>query len=75
MLCVGLMTTKESILLIACNGSNGALDRIIVEIDSATLLEQAEALPVFGDIFEGFCEWGLCRDACTVVSQPSLKLI
>ena len=38
------MTGKESILSIECNGSNGALDRIIVDLNSFILQEQAEAL-------------------------------
>ena len=69
------MTGKESILSIECNGSNGALDRIIVELNSAILQEQAEALPVFGDVFEGFAERGLCRDTDAVFGQLSLKPI
>ena len=69
------MTRKESIPSIDCNGSNGALDRIIVDLNSAILQEQAEALPVFGDVFEGFSERGLRRDAGAGVGQPSLKPI
>ena len=57
-LCAGLMTSKESILSIECNGSDCALYGIIVQFNATVLEEQAEAVPVFGNVFERLSEWG-----------------
>lgn len=38
------------------NGTDRALDWIVMELDSAVIQEPAQAIPVFGDVFQGLSD-------------------
>ncbi len=55
--------------------ADAAFDGIVVDLDAAVGQEQGQAVPVFGDVFEGFAERGLGGDAGTVGGLPSLECV
>jgi hypothetical protein len=42
---------EEGVFSVQCDGTDCPLDGFAVKLDPATSQEQAEAVPVFGDIF------------------------
>ncbi len=65
-LCSGIVTGKEGVLSVERDWADGALDGIVVQFDATVFQELAEAVPVFGNVFEGLSEWRFGRDAGTV---------
>jgi len=53
-LSAGIMSGEERVFAVQSDGANGALDRVVVEFDAAIVEEPAQAIPVFGDVFQGF---------------------
>ena len=50
----GIVSGEERIFAVEGYGTDGALDWIVVEFDAAIGEEQAQPVPVFGDVFQGF---------------------
>ena len=67
------MSCEEGILTIKGDWTNGALDGVVVDLDAAIGEEQAEPVPVFGDVFQGFSGWRFGRETGSVVGQPKLE--
>jgi len=53
-LSASIKSGEEGVLSVQGNGANGEFDRIVVELDATVVKEQTEAVPVFGDVFQGF---------------------
>ena len=68
------MSRKECVFSIDRNGTNGALDGVVIHFNAAVGEEQVQAIPVVGDIFERFAKRGFCRDTGAVVGKLNLKL-
>lgn len=64
------MTCEERIFPVQSDRPDGALDRIVVHLDATIGQEQVQAIPVFGDVFQGSAERGFGRDASAVLMQP-----
>lgn len=50
------MTGEECIFPIQSNGADGSFDGVAVHLDAPVCQEQAEAIPVFGNVFERLAE-------------------
>lgn len=61
----GVMACKERVLALKGDGAAGALDGVAVHLDPAISQEQDQAVPVFGDVLQGFTRWGFGRDLRT----------
>ena len=72
-LCASVMSGEQSVFPVQSNGTDGVLDGIVVELDTTIADEQAQAVPVFGDVFQGFPGWGLSRDAGAALGEPNFK--
>jgi len=49
----GVVASEESVFSVQCNRSDCPLDGVAVHLDAAIVEEEAEAIPVFGDVFQG----------------------
>ena len=72
-LCAGIVTREERILSVQGDGTYGAFDGIVVEFDATVVEEPAQAIPVFGDVFQGLSGRRFGRDTCAVLSEPGFE--
>ncbi len=54
----GIVPREERVFAVKGDGTDGAFDGIVVELNATVGKEQAQAIPVFGDVFQGFPGWG-----------------
>ena len=66
----GIMSSEERVLAIEGYRSDGSLDGVVVDLDPTVTQEDAEAVPVFGDIGECFAKRRLASDAGTMMRKP-----
>ena len=66
------MTGKQRILAAKCDRADGTFDGIVVDLDAAILQEQAQSVPVFGDVFQGLAKRRLRRDTGAMMIEPDL---
>ncbi len=52
----GIVACEEGVLSVQRDGADGAFDGVAVDLDAAIFEEPAEAVPVFGDVFESLAE-------------------
>lgn len=69
----GIVTCEERIFAIEGDGTDGALHGVAVEFDATIIKEQAQPIPVFGDVFQGLSGWRLGRDAGAVRREPDFE--
>ena len=72
-LCACIMSCEERVFTVQSDGAYGALHRVVVEFDAAIVEEQAQAVPVFGDIFQGFSGRRFGRDAGAALGEPNTE--
>lgn len=66
----GVVPGEESILTVQGYRSDGSLDGVVVDLDAPVSQEDAEPIPVFGDIGESFAERRLASDRGTMMREP-----
>jgi hypothetical protein len=57
------MSCKKRVFAVQRNGSDGALDHVVVHLDGAIVKEALQAIHVFGDVGQLFAPPGLSGDA------------
>lgn len=51
------MSGEERVFAVQSDGADGVLDSVVVEFDATIVEEPAQAIPVFGDVFQGLSSW------------------
>ena len=72
-LCASIMSRKERVFAVESDGSDGALDGIVVEFDTSVVEEQDQPVPILGDVFQSLTGRGFGRDAGTTLGEPSIE--
>ena len=52
----GIVSGEEGVLSVQRDGADGPLDGVAIELDPAIGQEQAQAVPVFGDVLQGLAQ-------------------
>ena len=74
-LCAGIMSGEERVFAVQGNGADGSFDGIVVELDAAVVQEPAQAISVFGDVFQGLSGRRFGRDAYAVLGEADLECV
>ena len=53
------MARKEGVFSVDGNRPDGAFDSVVVDLDTTIGQEQVQAVPMFGDVFQGFGDQGV----------------
>ena len=69
----GIVASEEPVFAVQSYGTDGAFDGIAVHLDAAVSQKQAQSIPVFCDVFEGFPQRRFGRQPRAVGSKPRLK--
>ncbi len=69
----GVVACEEGVLAVQGDGSNGAFDGVVVDLDTSVRHEAAKAVTVFCDIGQCRAEWRFGRGAGAVVQQPVIE--
>ena len=69
------MSCKKRVFAVQRNGSDGALDHVVVHLDGAIVKEALQAIHVFGDVGQLFAQPGLSGDAGAHGSEPALERV
>ena len=72
-LCASVVPGEERVFAVQGDGTDGALDWVVIEFDAAVVEEQAKAIPVFGNVFQRLSGWGFGRDTGTTLGKPKLE--
>src|SRR5262245_43070787 len=75
MLGAGVGASEQSVLASEGQGTNGALDDVVVDLDAPVVEEQAEALPARQSVSDRFGKLGLLADEPELVAQPWLERV
>ncbi len=75
MFCPFVMSCKKRVFAVQRNGSDGALDHVVVHLDGAIVKEALQAIHVFGDVGQLFAQPGLSGDAGAHGSEPALERV
>ena len=70
-----VMSCKKRVFAVQRNGSDGALDHVVVHLDGAIIKEALQAIHVFGDVGQLFAQPGLSGDAGAHGSEPALERV
>lgn len=68
------MPCEEGVLPIERYRPDGSLDGVVVDLYAPIGQEELQAIPVFGDVGQGFAERGLRCDAGAVIGEPGLQV-
>lgn len=71
----GVVACEEGVLSVERDGADGSFDGIVIDLDTAVGQEQGQAVPVFGDVFEGLSEGGFGGYAGAVGCEPGLEVV
>lgn len=69
--CSHVVPGEESVLPIERYRPDSSLDTIVVDLDPTVGQEDAEAIPIFGDVGERLAKRRLASDAGTMLREPS----
>ena len=69
------MSCKKRVFAVQRNGSDGALDHVVVHLDGTIVKEALQAIHVFGDVGQLFAQPGLSGDAGAHGSEPALERV
>ena len=75
MFCPFVMSCKKRVFAVQRNGSDGALDHVVVHLDGTIVKEALQAIHVFGDVGQLFAQPGLSGDAGAHGSEPALERV
>ena len=67
------MTGEERVLSLQGDGADCAFHGVAVHFDASISEEQDQAIPVFGDVFEGSSGWRFGGDLAACLIQPCFK--
>ena len=70
----GIVTSEERVFAIERNWTDRPLDSVGIHLDATVVEEQDQPAPVFGDVFQGFSGWRLCRDTGAVLGEPEFSV-
>ena len=70
----GVMTGEQGVFHVQRDWSDGPLDGVVVRFDPSIGQEQAEGLPVSGDVFQRLAQGRFRRDTSTMVGEPGLEV-
>jgi len=70
-----IMSREECVFAVQGNGSDPALDGIVVELDTTVIKEPAQPVPVFCNVFQSLTGWRFGRDAGAALGKPKREVI
>ena len=69
----GIVTGEESVLSVLGDGSDGSLDGVVVHLNPTVGEKEAEASPVFCDVFQRRAQGGFGGYASAVMGEPGFE--